>query len=79
MTDIFLFVGLAIFVIGGIGFLIAAFRTSLIWGLGCLLIAPVQIIYLLVHWNSAKGPFTIQLFGGLIMLAAAYLQGKISF
>lgn len=79
MTEIFFFIGLAIFVIGGIGFLVAAFRTSLIWGLGCLLISPIQIVYLFVHWDSAKGPFTVQLFGGLIIFITAFLQGRINF
>lgn len=78
MADIFIIIGLIIFVIGGIGFLIATFRTSLLWGLGCLFISPLQIIYLFVHWDSAKKPFLIQLTGGLVMLASVYLQGKIN-
>ena len=78
MPDIFLLVGLGIFIIGGIGFLIAAFRTSLIWGLCCLFISPIQIIYLFVHWDSAKKPFLIQLVGGLVMLTSAYFKGIIN-
>ena len=78
MADIFLIIGLVIFIIGGIGFLIAAFKTSLLWGLGCLFISPIQIIYLFVHWDSAKKPFFIQLIGGCVMLASAYSQGRIN-
>ncbi|MFT5730450.1 MAG: putative membrane protein [Desulforhopalus sp.] len=77
MTDILFVIGLIIFVIGGIGFLIATFRTSLLWGLGCLIISPLQIIYLFVHWDSAKKPFSIQLVGGFVMLVTAYFQGNI--
>jgi hypothetical protein len=77
MADIFVYVGLVIFVIGGVGFLIAAFKTSLIWGLGCL-ITPVQVIFLFIHWERAKKPFAIQLIGGLIMLSSVYSQGKIN-
>ena len=77
MTDILFVIGLIIFVIGGIGFLIATFRTSLLWGLGCLIISPLQIIYLFVHWDNAKKPFSIQLFGGFVMLVTAYFQGNI--
>jgi hypothetical protein len=76
MTDILFIIGLIVFVIGGIGFLIAAFRTSLLWGLGCLFISPLQIIYLFIHWDSAKQPFSIQLIGGFTMLVSAYFQGK---
>lgn len=56
-------IGLAIFVIGGIGFLIAAFRTSILWGLGCLLIPPVAIVYLVLNWAEAKNPFFLQILG----------------
>lgn len=76
MTEIFFFIGLVIFIIGGIGFIIAAFKTTLIWGFGCLLIAPIQIIFLFFHWDSAKNPFKLQLMGGVIMIVSAFLQGQ---
>ncbi|WP_460804632.1 excalibur calcium-binding domain-containing protein [Microbulbifer agarilyticus] len=75
MTEIFLYVGLGIFVIGGIGLLIAAFRTGILWGLAILLIAPVSIIYLIVHWQDAKGPFKLQLLGLFVILGVAYTNG----
>ena len=78
MSDIFLIIGLIIFVIGGVGFLIAAFRTSLLWGFGCLFIYPLQFIYQFVHWDSAKKPFLIQLIGGIVMFVSAYSQGNIN-
>lgn len=77
MTTFFLFIGLGIFLFGGIAFLIAAFRTSILWGLCCVFIAPVQIIYLFAHWDDAKNPFLIQVIGGVIMLIAGFLQGGI--
>jgi hypothetical protein len=79
MSELFSIIGLAIFVIGGIGFLIAAFRTSLLWGLGCLIVPPIQIIYLFVHWDKAKIPFLIQLLGGSVIFVSTYFQGKFSF
>ncbi|BBO79092.1 hypothetical protein DSCW_65090 [Desulfosarcina widdelii] len=78
MAEIFLLIGLGVFIIGGIGFLIAAFKTSILWGLGCLFLAPIQIIYLFVHWDSVKKPFLLQLAGGVVMLTSAYLQGQIN-
>ena len=55
--------GLFIFILGAIGTLIAAFKTSLLWGLGCLLIAPVSLVFLVLHWDVAKNPFFLQLIG----------------
>ncbi len=78
MNELILYLGLAVFFIGGIGFLIAAFRTSILWGLAVLFIAPVAIVYLIVHWQDAKGPFKIQVIGFVIMLIAAYMNGGIS-
>ena len=78
MSEIVFYVGLGIFVIGGVGLLIAAFRTSLLWGLAVLFIAPVAIIYLLVHWQDAKSPFKLQVFGLIIMAVFAYMSGGMS-
>ena len=63
------YIGIAIFLIGGIGTLIASFKTSILWGLGCLFIAPVSLIFLILHWDVAKNPFFLQLIG----IALAYI------
>ncbi len=69
-----LLLGLVIFVVGGIGFLIAAFRESIWWGLGCLFIPIVQIIFLIVHWQATRKPFSLQLVGFVVILAGAILN-----
>ncbi|SER20040.1 Excalibur calcium-binding domain-containing protein [Amphritea atlantica] len=74
MTEIILFIGIGILIIGGIGLLIAAFRTSILWGLAVLLIAPVAVIYLVVHWQDAKGPFKLQIIGLLIIVVVANMN-----
>jgi hypothetical protein len=66
--------GLVIFIFGGIAFLVAAFKTNLFWGLGCILIAPVSILYLVFHWGDAKKPFSIQVIGLVIVVASAYAR-----
>lgn len=43
--EVLVYLGLLVFIIGGIGTLIAAFKTSILWGLGCLLIAPVSLLF----------------------------------
>ncbi|WP_257227369.1 hypothetical protein [Acinetobacter sp. YH12070] len=61
-----LYLGLAIILIGGLGFLIAAFKTSILWGLGCLLFYPISIVFLILYWQDARNPFFLQLIGSLL-------------
>lgn len=76
--DMLAFIGFLIVVIGSIGFLIAAFRTSILWGLGCLLISPVSLVYLILHWSDAKNPFLLQLAGLAIVFFAALMGADVS-
>ena len=78
MSEIIFYVGLGLFVIGGIRLLIAAFRTSVLWGIAVLFITPAAIIYIAFRWQDAKGPFKIQILGFLIMTGFAYMNGGIS-
>ena len=66
------YIGIAIFIIGGLGLLIAAFRTSLLWGLACLLVWPAALAFTFVHWADAKNPFFLQLFGFSLLLVGGY-------
>lgn len=70
---------LFVIVIGGIWMLIQAFSESVLWGLGCLFLFPVQLAFLIVHWRKAKDPFFLQLMGlGAIVVAGflgAHLPG----
>jgi hypothetical protein len=70
--EILVYLGLIIFVVGGIGTLIVAFKTSVWWGLGCLFIAPVSLLFLIMNWGVAKNPFFLQLVGVCIMLLGSY-------
>lgn len=72
MNETFLYIGLGIFIVGGIGLLIAAFKTSLLWGFSVLFIPPAAVLYLIFHWQEAKGPFKIQMFGVLALAALVY-------
>lgn len=68
---ILMFLGVALVVVGGIGTLIAAFRTSLVWGLACFLFAPASLAFLILHWDVARNPFLLQLAGtGLVFVEA---------
>jgi hypothetical protein len=72
-------IGLIIFVIGGIWFLVESFRESIWWGLGCLLISPVQVIFLFVHWSVAGKPFGMQMLGLVCLLIGGVMQDPACF
>lgn len=62
MTALF-YLGICAFIVGGIGTLIAAFKTSILWGLASLFIAPVSLLFLILHWDVAKKPFFLGMAG----------------
>jgi len=35
-------------------FYIVAFKESILWGLGCLIVPFVSLVFLIVFWNDAK-------------------------
>ena len=67
-------IGLLISVIGGIWFLVVAFRETIWWGLGSLFIPFVALIFLIMHWGDAKNPFFVSLLGVVIMIVVAVLM-----
>lgn len=68
-----IYIGIAIIIIGGIGFLIAAFKNSILWGLGCLILSPISIVFLILHWQEAKNPFFLQLIGVAVVFAGSMM------
>lgn len=48
---------------------ISAFRSSILWGLGCLFVPFCTLVYLIVHWQEAKSGFFLYLKGvfGLVI------------
>lgn len=74
MLDIIIVIGVVVFIIGGIMLLIEAFKESTLWGIGCLLVNPVSIIFLILHWDVSKKPFFIQISGLSIALAGTFLR-----
>ncbi|MEK7859106.1 MAG: hypothetical protein AAB320_08195 [Elusimicrobiota bacterium] len=59
--------GLVLFV-GGVMFLIAAFKEDALWGIGVLLIGPLELVFLILHWDKACSGFFVQLAGIGVML-----------
>jgi len=65
-------------VTGGIGFIVATFRESIWWGLGCLCVPFVELIFLITHWQEAKGPFGLRLVGGVLVILATLLSPELT-
>jgi hypothetical protein len=61
-------IGFAMMLVGAIRILISAFRTSILWGLGCLFLPFCALIYLIVHWEDAKSGFFLKLKGVSVLI-----------
>lgn len=70
-----LILGFVLWLVGSILFLVAAFRASIWWLLGCLFIPFVQLFFLFFHWSKAWKPFLIQVVGIIVMLVGAFQMG----
>jgi len=75
MGTFLLVVGLIGSVVGGIWLLITAFQESVGWGLACMFLPVVSLIFVFVHWQEAKRPFLVGLAGNLILIAGAVMRG----
>jgi hypothetical protein len=60
--------------VGGIWFLIVAFGESPLWGLGCMFVPLVSLIFLVKFWGQASKPFLLQLVAVVPMMAGMYLM-----
>ena len=59
-------IGGIIIIIYGIILLIKAFKESMLWGLGYLLVPFCNLVFIIMHWGKCKKPFLIFLLGALI-------------
>jgi hypothetical protein len=57
-----LFAGIALVAVGYIWLLVAAFRAGWGWGLGCLLVPPLLIVFALTHRAAAWKPSLVLVF-----------------
>ncbi len=73
---VFLVVGVIVALIGGIWILVLAFQESALWGLGCLFVPFVTLIFVIMHWDKAGKPFLINL-GGAAVMALGVVTGGV--
>ena len=77
MSDVIIIIGALIAFVGGIFFLIETFKESIIWGIACLIISPISLVFALLHWDVSKRPVLIQLAGFAVMLIGAFIGGDL--
>ena len=61
-------VGVIVCIAGALWLIIEAFRTHVAWGLLCLLLPPVQLVFLIVNWTVAWRPFLLGLLGSVVIV-----------
>ena len=60
-------------VIGNFWFIINTFRVHVFWGLGCLFLPFISLIFLFVHWKSAARPFVLSFVGIISVILGVFL------
>jgi hypothetical protein len=73
IATVLVLVGLLCVLLGAVTFLVATFRESVIWGIACLVLPLASLAFLILHWQKAKDPFFIQLYGLAFLIGAAIL------
>ncbi len=86
LNSVLLIAGTIVLFTGSIGFLLVAFRESILWGLGCMFLPFVSFIFLWLHWRSVSKPFFMSMSGlALLFLstmslpAGGIVQSKANF
>jgi hypothetical protein len=72
------FLGFGIAFIGAVLFVISAFRVSILWGLGCLLLPIVTLIFLVLHWQESKNSFFLVMAGFTLMFITGFINGEVT-
>lgn len=61
------FVGFLAMAVGGIWLMVAAFRKSVLWGLGYLFVPFVGLVFLIIECKNVWKPFAINVVGALVV------------
>lgn len=75
MGSLLLILGYMLCIGGGFWLLYVAFQESLIWAVCCLLIPFVSLIFTIMHWSEAKGPFIVHVVGIVLIVLGSLISG----
>jgi hypothetical protein len=78
LSAVLLLLGGVLILLGCVMFIVNAFKVSVAWGLGVLLLAPVGLVFLVKNWKESKVSFLLQLAGGIFVLAGMYLAAPLT-
>jgi hypothetical protein len=70
MTALY-FLGCILLLVGGIWIVVLAFKKSVLWGIGSLIVPFVSLIFVIMNWQDSKKPFLIQIAGVVLVVVAA--------
>ena len=74
VAAVLMLVGGVLLLVGSLMFIVNAFKVSVAWGVGVLLLAPVGLIFLVKNWRQSRTSFLLQL-GGAALIVVAVLVG----
>lgn len=74
MAGILILAGFGLTFIGAIMIAIAAFKESVLWGIGCLVVPLVALIFVIMHFKESKGGLMAYAAGIAAMLAGAVIR-----
>jgi hypothetical protein len=63
MPLLFLWTGYALCFLGGLWIIVLAWQKGVLWGLGCLFLPFLQLVYVALNWKQARSAFFLLLAG----------------
>ena len=70
MASILLWLGYALCFLGGLWIIVLAWQKGILWGLACLFVPVLQLVYVALNWKESKSAFFLLILG----LAALFLS-----
>jgi hypothetical protein len=71
----FLWAGYALCFVGGFSIVVSAWQKGILWGLGCLFLPVVQLVYVALNWRQTKSAFFLLLVGFAAFVVSALIGG----
>jgi hypothetical protein len=70
----FQWMGYGLCFIGGLWIIVLAWQRGIVWGLACLFIPVVQLIYVALNWKESKSAFFL-IVAGFVAFALSGIFG----
>ncbi len=77
MSDGLTVLGIGMAGLGALMILWAAFKDSIFWGLVCLFIPFVSLLFVVTHWSETKTGFLLHLLGWVVLGIGAAMAPKL--